>query len=107
MGIVGSRAYESRVNIALAQLLERIGFRERAERITKEGRADIILLYGGLRIGLEGSYNALDAQRDAERKLEVGLCDLAIALWYDGSLFPQDLSESEIKRRLESSVQRI
>jgi len=76
-------AYESRVNVALARILEKAGFRERAERSSRDGRRlDVILLHKGFRIALEGSYEALDAEQDARQRLESQLCDLAVAVWY-------------------------
>ncbi|MEM1756752.1 MAG: hypothetical protein QW770_01755, partial [Candidatus Bathyarchaeia archaeon] len=101
-------AYESRVNIALARLLERAGFRERAERSSRDRRRiDVILLSRGFRIALEGSYEALDAERDAKQRIESQLCDLAVAVWYDRQFFPQEATESEIESILEKSTLRV
>ncbi|MEM0010890.1 MAG: hypothetical protein QXT84_04250, partial [Candidatus Bathyarchaeia archaeon] len=101
-------AYESRVNIALARLLEKAGFRERAERSSRDRRrVDIILLNKGFRIALEGSYEASDAENDARRRIEGQLCDLAVAVWYDRGLFPQEATEREIEAALEKSTLRV
>ena len=96
-----STAYEDRVNFALARILERLGFREVAQRKKAGKRIDVMLFYKGLRIAFEGSYDKLDAQKDAEQRLHEGLADLSVALWYDEKVFPQHLSESEIEQRLE------
>lgn len=101
-------AYESRVNIALARILEKAGFRERAERSSRDRRRlDIVLLHKGFRIALEGSYRASDAEQDAQQRLENQLCDLAVAVWYDEQLFPEEATESEIERALEKSLLRV
>jgi len=96
-------AYESRVNVALARILEKAGFRERAERSGRDKRRlDVILLHNGFRIALEGSYEALDAEQDARQRLESQLCDLAVAVWYDRQLFPEEATESEIEKAWKS-----
>ncbi|MEM3415609.1 MAG: hypothetical protein QW575_08575, partial [Thermoproteota archaeon] len=102
------KAFEDRVNNALAELLERAGFIERAGWITKDKkRLDVILLNKGFRIVLEGSYEALDAENDAKQRIESQLCDLAVAVWYDPQFFPQEATESEIKAILEKSILRV
>jgi hypothetical protein len=101
-------AYESRVNVALARILEKAGFKERAERSSRDRRRlDVILLHKGFRIALEGSYEALDAEQDARQRLESQLCDLAVAVWYDRQFFPEEATESEIERVLEKSILRV
>ncbi|MEM0172663.1 MAG: hypothetical protein QXV57_08915 [Thermoproteota archaeon] len=101
-------AYEGRVNIALAELIERAGFIERAEWITKDRRrVDVFLLNKGFRIALEGSYEALDAENDARQRIESQLCDLAVAVWYDPQFFSQEAMESEIRAVLEKSILRV
>jgi len=101
-------AYESRVNVALARILERAGFKERAEKSSRDRRRlDVVLLHKGFRIALEGSYEASDAERDAQQRLESQLCDLAVAVWYDRQLFPEEATEGEIERALEKSTLRV
>ena len=102
-----STAYEDRVNFALARILERLGFIEVAQRKRAGKRVDVMLFYKGLRIAFEGSYNKLDAQKDAEGRLHEGLADLSVALWYDERTFPQNLRESEVEQRLEKSHLRV
>lgn len=98
-----SIAYEDRVSFALARILERLGFTEVAQRKKAGKRVDIMLFYKGLRIAFEGSYDKLDAEKDAEQRLHDGLSDLSIALWYDEKTFPQKLTEGEIEQRLEKT----
>lgn len=98
-----SVAYEDRVSFALARILERLGFREIAQRKKAGKRIDIMLFYKGLRIAFEGSYDKLDAEKDAEQRLHEGLSDLSIAIWYDENVFPQKLTEREIEQRLEKA----
>ena len=104
---VKASAYEGRVNIALAQLLEEAGFKEKAERRRGPGQVDVLLLYRGLRIGLEGSYDFLDAQKDAKKRIEQNLVDISVAVWYDKDVFPQEITESELKDKLKRTKQRI
>jgi len=100
-------AYEDRVSFALARILERLGFKEVAQRKKAGKRVDIMLFYKGLRIAFEGSYDKLDAEKDAEQRLHDGLSDLSVAMWYDEKIFPQKLSEGEIERRLEKANLRV
>jgi len=102
-----SSAYEVRVNIALARFLSKLGFREVAERWSRRKRVDILLFYRGLRIAIEGSYDARDCEEDARNRIESGLADLGIAVWYYKEDFPQLLDEREIERRLEKCRLRI
>lgn len=102
-----SVAYEDRVNFALGRILERLGFKEIAQRKRAGKRVDIMLFYKGLRIALEGSYDKLDAEKDAEQRLYDGLSDLSVAIWYDEKVFPQNLSEGEIEQKLEKANLRV
>ncbi|GAB6148254.1 DNA methyltransferase family protein [Stetteria hydrogenophila] len=70
------------VNVRLADVLSReFGIDARAERLSGRRRPDIRCYYRGLIIGIEASYDRSDAERDAEKRLEEGLVDVAIALW--------------------------
>ncbi|MEM2202879.1 MAG: hypothetical protein QXI22_00775 [Sulfolobales archaeon] len=96
---------EGRVSRTLARLLGRHGFKERVE-IYIDGSTGIVLLYKGFRIALEGSYEARVAERNAIERLESGLCDIAVAIWYDRQAFPEEVAEDEIEEILERSVLR-
>jgi type I restriction-modification system DNA methylase subunit len=96
---------EDRVSRALARLLRRHGFKERVE-IYIDGSTGIVLLYKGFRIALEGSYEAHVAEKNAIERLESGLCDIAVAIWYDRHVFPGEVAEDEIEEILERSVLR-
>jgi len=100
-------AYEVRLNVALARLLRRLGFEEIAERRSRRKRIDIMIFYKGLRIALEGSYDARDAEKDARKRVESNFADLGLAIWYDKEFFPETLSEEEIEKRLERTPLRI
>ncbi|MGB9671589.1 MAG: hypothetical protein ACPLZY_00405 [Candidatus Norongarragalinales archaeon] len=102
-----SIAYEDRVSYALARILERLGFKEVAQRKKAGKRVDIMLFYKGLRIAFEGSYDKLDAEKDAEQRLHDGLSDISVAIWYDDKVFPQKLTEGEIEQRLEKANLRV
>lgn len=95
-------AFENRLNILLSQLLQRSGIISRAELLNK-GRRDIVVYHRGLAIVLEGSYSRADAESDAKKRIEQLNTDVAIALHY-APIFPQQLSENEIKERLENAI---
>lgn len=94
------QAFESRLNIALSVLLNRAGIGARPE-YKGSGRKDVLIHYNGLRIVIEGSFGQKDAEKDARHRIDQLAADIAIAVFYP-SQFPQDISESEISRRLRS-----
>ena len=70
------------VNVKLAEILsQELGIDARAERIKDRKRPDIRCYYRGLIIGIEASYSRSDAERDAQKRIEQGLVDIALALW--------------------------
>ena len=93
-----TQAYESRLNIALSDLLNRAGVGSHPEHIG-EGRKDVLIYHQGVTIVLEGSYDRADAEKDARRRIEQLSADIAIAIHYP-STFPQNLAESAIRERL-------
>lgn len=97
-----TQAYESRLNIQLSQLLQQQGIISRAEFIG-QGRKDVIVYHQGLAIVLEGSYDRQDAENDAKKRIEQLSADVAIAIHYP-STFPQELTENEIRDKLEKSL---
>jgi len=90
--------FENRLNVLLSELLNQIGVLSYSEQLGK-GRKDIIAYHQGLRIVIEGSYNKLDAERDAKKRIEQLPVDMAIAVYYPEKL-PQTLLETEIKEKL-------
>lgn len=95
-----TQAFESRLNILLSQLLQQQGIVSRAEFIG-EGRKDVVVFHQGLAIVLEGSYDKQDAEKDTNKRIEQLSADVGIALFYP-NIFPQELSDSQIKNRLRS-----
>jgi len=93
-----SQAYESRLNVILSQLLEQQGIVSRSEFIGK-GRQDVVVYHQGLAIVLEGSYDRLDAEKDARKRIEQLSADVGIAVHYP-SVFPQELTDAQIKEKL-------
>jgi len=96
-----TQAYESRLNILLSQLLEQQGIVSRSEFIGK-GRKDVVVYHQGLAIVLEGSYDKLDAEKDAKKRVEQLSADVGIAVFYPSS-FPQEMSDSQIKNKLQDT----
>lgn len=95
--------HESELNVRLAVILsESFGLDCRAERTRRRVRPDIKCFYNGLRIVIEASFSAGDAERDARRRIEEGLADIALALHYKQS-YP-DIPERELKNMLKGSV---
>jgi len=90
------------VNVKLAEILSReLGIDARAERLKGRRRPDIRCYYRGLIIGVEASYSRSDAERDAERRIEQGLADIAIALWIKERY--RDVPEVELEELIKRS----
>ncbi|MEM2752000.1 MAG: hypothetical protein QXI94_02835 [Sulfolobales archaeon] len=95
--------YENELNVRMASVLsESFGLDCRAERVSRRARSDIRCFYSGFRIVIEASYNRSDAEKDANKRVEDGLADIAIALHYP-ERYP-DIPEEELKKRLRESV---
>jgi len=92
-------AFESKLNILLSELLNQMGVTSHSEYIG-QGRKDVITYHQGLAIVLEGSYEKQDAEKDAKKRIEQLAADVALAIHYP-SVFPQDLTEGEIKQKLQ------
>lgn len=97
-----TQAYESRLNILLSQLLEQQGIVSRSEFIGK-GREDVVVYHQGLAIVLEGSYDKKDAEKDTNKRIEQLTADVGIAVYYPQT-FPQELSDTQIKRKLQTGL---
>jgi len=97
-----TKAWESKLNIALSELLCQMGIASRAEVIYK-GRQDVLIYHQGLAVVLESSYSKQDAEADAKKRIEQLSADLAIAVHYPED-FQQDLREGEIKERLKHAT---
>jgi len=90
------------VNVKLAEILSReLGIDARAERIKGGKRPDIRCYYKGIIIGIEASYSRSDAERDAEKRIEQGLVDIALALWLKKPY--KDLSEQQLYEAIKNS----
>jgi len=98
-----SRAFESRINILLSELLNERGVISRSE-IISAGRRDVVVYHQGLVCVLEGSYSRSDAEKDAKRRIEQLNADIALAVYYNPEVFPQNLSERQIKDRILNTI---
>ena len=92
-------AFESRLNISLSGLLNQMGVISHSEHLS-QGRKDILIYHQGLAIVLEGSYDKKDAEDDAKKRIEQLAADVAIAIHYPPTEFPQNLTEGEIEDKL-------
>jgi len=91
------------VNVKLAEVLSKeFGLDCRSERIRSGKRPDITCYHKGLIIVIEASYSKIDAERDAAQRIEQGLADLAIALYYKTSY--EDVPEDELAEKLRISL---
>jgi type I restriction-modification system DNA methylase subunit len=101
--ISSERAFETKLNVLLGHLLSReLGIRAMSEYISRRDRPDIIVYVNGAKIVLEGSYSKADAERDVVQRIEKGIGDLGLALFYK-DFYPQNLTDSELEERLKAS----
>ena len=104
MGFSDRKAFETKLNVLLARLLSKeMGFRAFSEHILGKGRPDVVIYVNGVKIVLEGSYSKVDAEDDVKRRIQEGLGDLGVALFYREA-FPQNLTDSELEERLRASI---
>ena len=95
--------HEEVINVKLADILRReLGIDARAERIHGRKRLDIRCYYKGLIIGIEASYSASDAEKDAEGRIEQGLVDIALALWIKHQY--KDVPEDKLYEEVRNST---
>ena len=96
-------AFESKLNILLSRLLNQMGVISHSEHLS-QGRKDVLIYHQGLAIVLEGSYDRQDAENDARKRIEQLAADAAIAIHYPSAEFPQDLTEGEIEKKLQTAT---
>jgi len=94
-------ADEIRITNALATLLAEAQYLEIHQRryhIDHRGKIDIYIMHPlGIRIAIECDHDFKKAEEEAKRRLEHAIVDLAIALRYDRSEFPDIPSELQLK----------
>ena len=96
-------AFESKLNILLSKLLNQMGVISHSEHLS-QGRKDVLIYHQGLAIVLEGSYDKKDAEDDAKKRIEQLAADVAIAIHYPPADFPQELTENEIEKKLQTAI---
>lgn len=97
-----TKTFETKLNAFLSNLLnEKLCFRSVAETKIGEGRADILIFVGGIKIIIEGSYSQTDAEQDVSKRIEKGFGDIGIALHYKEEI--PDKTESEVIEILKNS----
>jgi type I restriction-modification system DNA methylase subunit len=98
------RAFETRLNVLLGRLLSsELGLRAISECISRRDRPDVIIYMNGVKIVLEGSYSRIDAENDVKLRIQEGIGDLGLALFYREA-FPSNLTDSELEERLRRST---
>jgi hypothetical protein len=98
------KAFETRLNVLLARLLSaELGMRAVSEYYTARDRPDVVIYVNGVKVVLEGSYSKDDAMNDVTGRLENGLGDLGVALFYKEH-YPANATESELEQRLRNSA---
>jgi len=94
--------HEEVINVKLAEILSReLDIDCRAERVKYRRRPDIRCFYKGLTISIEASYNMGDAEKDAEKRIEQNLADIAIALYLKEHY--RDVPEMELIEKIRKS----
>jgi hypothetical protein len=74
-----------------------------SEYYTARDRPDVVIYVNGVKVVLEGSYSKDDAMNDVTDRLESGLGDLGVALFYKEH-YPANATESELEQRLRNSA---
>ena len=92
---MSAREHEHTLNVWLAELLRERGLDARQERMQGGRRIDVDVRVGPVKIALEAEQGQSDAKKreavaDADRRLEQGLADCAIAVCY-----PDGITASE------------
>lgn len=90
-------------NVELARLLSEGGLEANPEMIEAEGRPDVMVNMGGIKVVLEGRFgNEQSLIQTIRERVQSGLADIAIALHYP--LEMQDATSlPDVRRRLKSS----
>ena len=88
----------------LARLLSsELSLRAISEHLSGRSRPDVVVYVNGVKVVLEGSYSRVDAENDVKCRIEQGLGDLGVAIYYR-ERFPSNLTELELEKRLRNSV---
>jgi len=92
------------INVRIADLLKRAGFKEiAAEVITQSGSPDIMINVSGVRVVLEGWFERSPVgflKEKCKKRIEDGICDVAIGLFY-----PETLKEAENDEELLNKIE--
>jgi hypothetical protein len=96
--------FETKLIVLLGDLLSgELKLRAVSESIYQKDRPDIIVYVNGVKVVLEGSYTRKDAEKDVKHRIEEGLGDLGVALYYR-ERFPSNIPDSELRGRLREST---
>lgn len=97
-----NKAFETKLNIYLSRIFnQELGLQSISETRQGEGRPDILIYVGGLKILIEGSYSKQDAEHDVKSKIDRGFADVGIALHYKQAI--PDTVETEVIEQLRKS----
>jgi hypothetical protein len=66
-------------------------------------RPDLTIYINGVRVVIRGSYSKHDAEKDVSKRIETGVGDIGIALFYKEA-FPQSLTVLELEKKLKNST---
>jgi len=101
---VNGKTFETKLNVLLGRLLSKeLGLEATSEYLSHRNRPDVIVYIKGIKVIIEGSYSKADAERDIERRVEEGLADVGIALYYKESL-SSHLTDSELEEKLKNTT---
>jgi len=92
------------INVRIADLLKKAGFKEAtAELVTEGGLPDVMINVSGVRVVLEGwferSVSVGVLREKCKKRIEDGICDVAIGVFY-----PETLKEAESDEELIDKV---
>ncbi len=91
---------EEALNVLLAEILQEYNLIAEGETITNRKQPDVIVIVGGLKVILEGrTRNYKSLCRKAKERLESGLADISIALFY-----PKGLNEAGSQDELREKI---
>ncbi|MBI4678254.1 MAG: hypothetical protein HY748_11795 [Elusimicrobia bacterium] len=90
-------------NVTLAELLSAYGLEASPETIWREGRPDVLVNMGGIKVVLEGRFSNLDdLLKTTRERVNEGLADIGMAVVY-----PPDLQDARTLEQIRDKFKRV
>src|SRR5690606_20365405 len=97
------RYREEVINVKLADLLGSYGLVADPETVVRGGLPDVLINMGGIKVILEGRFGGRASLiRDAKARIEDGLADISMALFYSDNL-REARDQHELERKLRAA----